>query len=50
VIGVVPPRTNGHGIVVVHAADQILGKTLAVTMTGPTGSQPIRLDRGVVFR
>lgn len=50
VIGVVPPRTTGHGIVVVHAVDQVLGKGLMVTVTGPPGSQPIRLDRGIVFR
>lgn len=50
VIGVVPPRTSGHGIVVVHAVDQVLGKNLAMTVAGPAGSQPIRLDRGIVFR
>lgn len=50
VIGVVPPRTSGHGIVVVHAVDQVLGKRLAVTVAGPAGSQSIRLDRGIIFR
>ncbi|HEX8112185.1 MAG TPA: hypothetical protein VF516_30840 [Kofleriaceae bacterium] len=50
VIGVVPARTSGHGIVVVHAVDQVLGKNLAMTIAGPAGSPPIRLDRGIVFR
>jgi hypothetical protein len=50
VIGVVPARTTGHGIVVVHAVDQVLGKSLAVTVTGPPGTQPIELARGIVFR
>jgi hypothetical protein len=50
VIGVVPARTTAHGIVVVHAVDQILGRSLTVTMTGPPGSQPVRLERGIVFR
>ena len=50
VIGVVPSRTNGHGIVVVRAVDQVLGKNLTVTVAGPAGTRPIRLDRGIVFR
>jgi hypothetical protein len=50
VIGVVPPRTTGHGIVVVRAVDQVLGKSLAVTVSGPSGSQAIRVTRGIVFR
>lgn len=49
-IGVVPARSNGHGIVVVHAVDQVLGKNLTVTVTGPPGSQSIPLDQGIVFR
>jgi hypothetical protein len=50
VIGVVPARMTAHGIVVVHAVDQVLGKGLVVTMAGPPGVPPIRLDRGILFR
>lgn len=50
VLGVVPARTSGHGIVVVHAVDQVLSKNLTVTVTGPPGSLPIRIDRGIMFR
>lgn len=50
VIGVVPAGAMGRGIVVVRSVDQVLGKSLAVTIAGPAGSRAIRLDRGIVFR
>jgi len=47
---VVPVGATARGAVVVHAVDRIIGKSLSVTVTGPPGSQPIQLDRGIVFR
>jgi hypothetical protein len=50
VIGVVPPGTTGRGIVGIRSVDQDLGKNLVVTVSGPAGAKPIRLDRGIVVR
>ncbi len=50
VIGVVPAGATGRGIVVVRSADQVLGKSLALTIAGPAGAGAVRLDRGIVFR
>jgi hypothetical protein len=50
VIGVVPPGTTGRGIVGIRSVDQVLGKNLVVTVSGPAGAKPIRLDRGIVIR
>jgi Protein of unknown function (DUF2381) len=49
-IGVVPAGATGRGIVVVRSVDGVLGKELALTVIGPSGSQPIRIDHGIVFR
>jgi len=50
VIGVVPAGAVGRGIVVVRSVDQVLGKSLVLTIAGPAGAGSIRLDRGIVFR
>jgi hypothetical protein len=50
VIGVVPSGATGRGIVVVRSVDQVLGKSLSLTIIGPAGSRAIRIDRGIVFR
>jgi hypothetical protein len=48
--GVVAPGASAQGEVVVRSVDKLLGQQLSLTMTGPPGSQPIRIDRGIVFR
>ena len=50
VIGVVAAGATIRGVVVVRSVNQILGKNLVVTVTGPGGAGAIRLDRGVVLR
>jgi hypothetical protein len=50
VVGVVPARSTGRGIVVVHQIDQLLGKSLTVTVAGPLGTPPVRIERGIIFR
>jgi hypothetical protein len=50
VIGVVPARSTGQGVVVVRQVDQLLGKSLTMTVAGPPGTPPIELGRGIVFR
>jgi hypothetical protein len=48
--GVVPARATARGVVVVRSVDKLLGQPLAVILAGPPDSQPIRIDRGIVFR
>jgi hypothetical protein len=50
VIGVVPSGATGRGIVVVRSVDQVLGRSLTLTVAGPVGAGAIRIDRGIVFR
>lgn len=49
-IGVVPPGVTARGIVVVRGVEQLLGKNLSMIVAGPTGTQPIQFDDGIVFR
>jgi hypothetical protein len=50
VLGVIPAGATGRGIVVIRSVDQVLGKSLAVTVSGPGGAKAIRLDRGIVVK
>ncbi|MGN6104478.1 MAG: hypothetical protein ACTHU0_05185 [Kofleriaceae bacterium] len=50
VIGVVASGATARGVVVVRSASSVLGKSLAVELTGPDGRGKIRLDRGIVLR
>lgn len=49
-LGVVPAGRTSQGVVVVRSVDKLLGQPLSLIVTGPHGSQPIRIDRGIVFR
>lgn len=49
-LGVVPAGGTSQGVVVVRSVDKLLGQPLSLVVTGPAGSQPIRVDRGIVFR
>jgi len=49
-LGVVPPGATRRGVAVVRSVDQVLGKNLTLDIAGPGGSQPIRLNQGIVFR
>jgi len=49
-LGVVPAGATGRGVVVVRSVDHVLGKNLTLDVAGAPGSQPIRIDQGIVFR
>jgi hypothetical protein len=50
VIGVIPAGATGRGIVVIRSVDQVLGKSLVVTVSGPGGAKAIRIARGIVIQ
>lgn len=49
-VGVVAAGSTARGVVVVRSVNSVLGKPLALELSGPDGRGKIRLDRGIVLR
>ena len=50
VIGVVAAGTRAEAVVVLRQVDEVLGKSLALTVSGPEGRGTIKVGRGIVLK